>query len=134
MNIEGSFFEKLVVFLKCYVDFLTGNFKSARMFLKNPVEFSLTQEEKIELFNTVVATRDRIVSLIEDILCQGTKEGLIPRVNTRFAADMFLEMATRCCVRIVLLKLSRQQIENEQQMLLDLFMKGIGSAGNNSGK
>jgi AcrR family transcriptional regulator len=134
INTEGSFREKLTSFLRCHVEFLTGNFQTARMFLKNPVEFSLTKEEKVELFNTLFAARDRIVSLIESILCQGLEEGLVLRVDTRFAADMFLEMASRCCLRVFIQNLAERQIENEQQMLLDLFMNGVASKCYNNGK
>ncbi len=124
---ESTFYGMLSAFIDWHTKSIRQSIKNAGIFLKFPLEISLSDDDKKNLCDYLNAVRKEMTGLVELILSEGQREKIIRVIDKEFCADILLEMITRLSLRSVVFDFSKEQMEEEKEKLIELYLTGAGT-------
>lgn len=127
LNEQRGFLDQIVAFLSVHSRIVEENCKTTGTFLATRDSLSAASENGEEIMEILNGIRNDTLEIIIAILQIGKDEGVITYQELDFAADMFLEMATRIGIKKFHNQLSNEAIVIEHQKLIHLFLSGVGN-------
>lgn len=124
---QQGFLNQIAAFLRAHSRIVEENCKSTGAFLATRDSLSAASENGQEIMEILNGIRNDTIDIITSILQTGVNESLITYPDLDFAADMFLEMATRVGIKKFYCQLSDAAVVLEHQKLVQLFLSGIGT-------
>lgn len=128
-NIEG-FREKLTRLSQTHRHIVMENYEATGGFLSNPSAMAMAIENREPVMKILMETRFSIIGIISGILALGMAENLIQPMTEeklRYASDLLFEMINRNTIRACQLKLDETHVLNEEALLIDIILNGIGA-------
>ncbi len=127
LNEQRGFLDQIVAFLSVHSRIVEENCKTTGTFLATRDSLSAASENGEEIMEILNGIRNDTLEIIIAILQIGKDESVITYQELDFAADMFLEMATRIGIKKFHNQLSNEAIVIEHQKLIHLFLSGVGN-------
>jgi TetR/AcrR family transcriptional regulator, cholesterol catabolism regulator len=127
---KNSFRGMLFAFIEWHTKSIRKSIHNAGIFLKFPLEISLSDDDKKNLCDYLIEVRKEMTGLVAQILSEGQKEKIIRDIDKEFCADILLEMITRLSLRSVIFDFSEEQLKEEKEKLIELYLTGTGTGEN----
>lgn len=124
---QRGFSNQIIAFLTVHSRIVEENCKTTGAFLATRDSLSAASENGEEIMGILNGIRNDTLEIITSILQIGKGEGVITYPELDFAADMFLEMATRIGIKKFHNQLADDAIAIEHQKLIQLFISGVGN-------
>ena len=131
---QNNFHDMLSTFIDWHTKSIRQSIHNAGIFLKFPLEISLSDDDKKNLCDYLNSVRKEMTGLVARILSEGQKEEIIRDIDKEFCADILLEMITRLSLRSAIFDFSKEQLKEEKEKLIELYLTGAGTGKNRQEK
>lgn len=130
VHTKRKFHKKLSAFADTHRAFIIANFEATGGFLGTPGSLALALDNREEVMKILLETREQIIGTIVEILNVGVSEGIVKPMSTdvlHYVSDLIFDMINRNTLRICQFSLDASQVRNEEALLIDILLNGIGA-------